>query len=615
MFRKLVVLTFLLTSTICFAADNPTLIGYPENKIMGFRGLDTSSRAPNIEDGRATDLQNVLLSSAFDLKKRYGYSKIIGSLDDYDISSPAVTGIFDSEYSNGSSYTLVFVGNKLKYDNTTSWSTLNVAPYTDMTSGQDYLWKCVMALDNAICTNNYNPVIAVNSTPTKSAFGFTGLSAAPTKVRDLIFFRNYLVVVNTTESATARPTRFRWSDVGSITSWDDDNYYDIASLAGDEIVAVRELYGDLYVIMRKSIWKAALVGGDDIFVFVKMIDNIGAIARDSVQVVNFPDNKLGIVFLSENKHVYVFNGVTVLDAGANIQNTLDSLAASRLQYASAIFDGENYYLSASTSGNSINDTVFVYNTDINEWTKFTQIDANCFARVKESTSVIKTYFGNYKSFVYWLDNTDNVNDIAGAVGVIDSVGTTGITGQATGLQALIDSTMASGTYSGAIVRITSGTAAGEEAIVQYGLPNNTGVVVASSFSTTPDSTSNYSIGDINAYYYSKHYDFADAPRLKAYRGLYFWAAEDSADEVSVSYALDMGSVSGSETKDLAPTSTSLWDSAVWDSAVWGTTGDKFYNTKLKGRGRAIQLRFDQSSIDKDFHLYGFHILADRLDRE
>lgn len=577
---------------------------------MGFRGLNTLSPEPMVEDGRATDILNVKLSPTFDLRKRYGYSVITGTLDDLDFASPAVTGIFDAEYSNGNSWTLAFVGSKLKYDNTTSWA--EVTGTGTITSGQDNQWQCVLALDNAVCTNEVDIPINVSSTPAKSNTSFTGLSNAITKARAVIWYRNYLIFGNTTENSTARPTRFRWSNVGTIGTWTNADFVDIASLSGDEIVAFKELYGELYIFMRKSIWKATLVGGNDVFVFTKVIDGIGAISKGSVQVVSLRENKSAVAFLSEEKKILLFNGVVVEDLGFYIQPTLDNLNASRLQYAVGVFDGKSYYLSASDSGSTTNDLIFENQVEIFEWTKHDQINANAFARVKESTSVIKTYFGNYASFVYWLDNTANMNDVDGATGVADSVGVIDTT-TITGGQIVIDTGLTSGIYTGAIIRITSGTGSGQERVILT--QTSTGVVVTTAFSTNPDSTSNYSIGDINAFYTGKWYDFGDAPRFKAFRGMFMWGEEASSNEVTFSYAEDYSSLIQSTIKSLSPSSSSLWDSALWDVGTWGTTGDKLYTFKLTGRGRVIQPKFEQNQIDKTFHIYGYHFLADRLDRE
>lgn len=610
LFRRFLFLVICsLTISLAFANDNPRLLSWPPGKILGFRGLDTRSSTPTIEDSRATDLLNVKLSQGLNLKKRYGYSVINSTLDDPDTNSPAITGIFDAEYST-TSFTLAFLGNRIKYDNSGVWT--RVPSSATLTDDQDNQTICVMALDNSICINNSDKPIAITSTPTASHLSFSGLSNPITKAKAVIWFRNYLIFGNTTENSTSRPTRFRWSNVGTINTYSDNDFVDIASLSGDEIIAFKELYGDLYIFMRKSIWKASLVGGNDVFVFTKVIDGLGAISKLSVQTIVLPDDRLAVNFLSEDKRILMFNGIVVTDVGYRIQPTLDNLNEARLQYAVGLFDQFSYYLSVSDGGSSTNDIVYDLNIATMEWTKHDQIDANAMARVKESTSLIKTYFSNYEAFIYWLDNPDNINDVDGATGIVDSVGYL-TSGPYTYQQAIIDTGLTAGAWTGAIIRITSGTGQGQESVILSGL--TTGVVVATAFSTTPDSTSNYSIGDINSYYKTKWYDFGDAPRYKAFRGMFFWAKEQSNSSVDTAYAEDFGSDIGSETKSLSPSSSSLWDSAIWDSSVWGTTGDKLYNVQHTGHGRNIRITFSQDDIDKTFELYGFHLLADRLDIE
>ena len=607
--RSVLVSLFLITSV--WAAGNPLLVGHPPQKIMGFRGLDTQSSAPNVEEGRAVDVLNVKLSSALSLQKRYGLDTVNNaSLDDLDMSAPAINGIFDTEYSNGNSWTLVFVGNKLKYDNSGTWAFVHGA--ATITTGQNNQFVCLMALDNAICTNDADKPLQVNSTPTKSEVSFSGLSSPVTKAKAVIFYRNYLIFGNTVEGGTDKPTRFRWSNVGTIGTWSNNDFNDIASLAGDEIIGFQELYGDLYIFMKKSIWKASLVGGNDTFVFNKVIEGVGAIAKNSIRPVSLSQNRLVISFLSEEKKIFLFDGVVVQDIGRIIQPTLDDLSASRLEFATAVHDGQDLFISVTGSGESTNDLLLDFQTEIFEWTKHDQIDANYIARVKESTSLIKTYVGNYNSFVYWLDNPDNYSDVDGATGIVDSVGTLSNIYQ-TGAQIIIDTGLAGGSYTGAIIRITSGTGEGQERLIMSGL--STGVIVASSFSTTLDSTSNYSIGDIDANYYAKWYDFGDASRYKSFRSIFFWAKEASDNQVTVGYAEDFGVELGATIKSLSPSSSSLWDSAVWDTATWGTTGDKLYTVGVKGNGRFFQPRFSNTDIDKSFLIYGFHMLADRLDVE
>lgn len=611
LFRKTIFIWLFLISTV-WAADSNRLITYPPQKLMGFRGLDTSSAAPNIVDGRAKDLQNVKLSRAFDVRKRDGYSVINDTLDDLDIDSPAINGIFDAEYSDGTSWTIAFVGKKIKYDNSGTWTEIGLAHQTPtVTTGQNNQWQCVMALDEAVCTNDTDVPIKINSTPRKDSLAFTGLSNAVTKAKAVTWFRNYLIFGNTFENSVELPTRFRWSNVGTIETWSDDDFSDISSLGGDEIIGFAELYGNLYILLKKSIWKASLVGGDDVFSFSKVVDKVGSIAKGSIQVISFPDGRQSVFFLTEDKHIFSFNGVAIEEIDALVQTTVDDLGAVRLEYAVSVFDGTSYFLCGTNSTGSVNDTCYEYNTEIREWSKTAGINANAMARVKESDSTVKTYFGNYKAFVYWLDNPDLNNDVDGAIGLVDSVGTLSVD-TITGAQIIIDSDLTTGTYTGATIEIVGGTGDGESAVITT--MTSTGVVVASAFSTTPDSTSQYSIGAINAYYDTKWYDLGDATRKKNYKELFYWTAENSNDAVTIDYSNDFKTLIDSKNQTLSPSGgTSLWDTALWDVGTWGSTGDRFNRLDIKGVGRFINFKFTNAEVDESFQIYGFNIVAEALD--
>jgi len=594
-------------STLGWADDSPRHMSYPQNKIMGFLGLDTRSSSPLIQDGRASDLKNIKLSQSFDLTKRFGYSVINDTLDDFSFDSPPITGIFDAKFSTGSNFPIAFIGDKIKYDASGTWT--EITNTSTVTSGKNNQWTCVMALDSAVCTNDTDVPLKIDVTPAATALDVGDLSETLTKTKVLIWYKNYLIHGNTVENSIEKPTRFRWSNVGTTETYSDDDFVDIAELGGDEIVGFAELSGPLYAFFKDDIYRITLVGGNDVFVNNKIIDGIGAASRGSIKNVKLANKQLGIVFLDGRKRIYFFDGIGILDIGARIQPTLDDLNEARLQYSVATYDDENYCLSASTSGSSTNNTVLCYQVEIGEWTKYDQIDANAFGRVKTSAGA-KTYFGNYKSFVYWMDNPDKKNDIDGTTGIVDSVGIVD-TATITGAQFILDSTLPSGVWTGATFKITSGTGAGLEAIIVSSTA--TGVALTNAFATTPDNTSNYSIGAIEADYTTKWYDFGDSSRLKNFRNVYFWAKEDSDNEVTVSYAEDFGDTLGSETKDLSPAGSTLWDIALWDQGTWGSTGDKFDRIRLRGRGRHLELKFENDDIDETFKLYGFHMIADGLD--
>ena len=606
------ILFIFLLATSAYANDNARLVGYPPNKLMGFSGLETRATAPTLQDGNAIIARNVKLSSAFDLKKRDGYSYIVDTLDDLDFDSPSITGIFQGRYSDASLKTFAFVGSKVKYNNSTTWTT--VSGSGTITSGQDNQWKCVMALDSAICTNDVDAPIKISNTPTKSLLNTSSLSDSLDKAKDVIWYKNYLIFGNTVENSVEKPTRVRWSNVGTIETYSDADYTDLSSLAGDEITGFAELYGDLYIFLKFSIWKASYVGGASTYNLDKVIENIGSIARDSIRTIQLSNNRRAIIFLDINKKVFLFDGTNITDIGNIIQPTLDSLNEARYQYSVSTFDGKSYYLSSSSSGSTKNDTILEFQTEIGGWTTSTDINANAIGRVEETTNDIKTYYGNYKSFVYWMDNPDKLSDVCNQAGIVDSIGIVN-TSTITGAQVIIDQGVSwdSSDCTGATVKILSGTGAGEEQVVVAN--TSTGLIVATPFTTDPDSTSVYSIGAINSEYCTKWFDFGDSSRLKGFRSVYLWGEEQSNNYVTVKYSIDFGGVLGSSTLDFSPSANSIWDEALWDQAIWGSTGDVFKTNRLKGEGRYLQLKFTNSNVEEDFHLYGYHLLADVLDRQ
>ena len=609
MLRK--ILIFLLLTSPAFATDSPRLLTYPPQKIMGFRGLDTLSNAPLLEDGRAVDLKNVKLSESFDMRQRDGFNTINDTtLDDLDLSSPAITGIFDATFSNSTSFPIVFLGNKLKYDNSGTWTEIgNSWEASPITTGQDNQWQCVMALDTAICTNDVDVPMEISSTPAKSALDVSDLTDTLTKTKTIAFFRNYFILANTVEAGTERPTRFRWSDVGTTETYQDDNFVDISALAGDEIVGLAEIYGNIYAFLNQAIYKVTLVGGNDIFNFDKVIEGFGAIARDSIRVVRVGNNQSAIIFLNKDKRVFLFNGLVVQDVGKIIQPTLDDINGARIQYAASAYDGKSYYLAVSNGSATTNDRIFEFQVEIGEWTLHTDIDANAMASVRNN-NITKTYFGNYESFVYWMDDPDLVNDVDGALGQVDSVGQDdGVT--ITSAQTIIDAALPTGGYTGAIIKIESGTAVGQESVIID--HTATSLTVATVFTTTPDSTSFYSIGAIDAAYETKWYDLGDSPRKKNFKELFMWAKEASNNEVAITYSKDFSVTIDSVEENLAPATSALWDSGLWDVAKWGTTGDKLHRIDMKGKGRFVSFNFENDSIDESFHIYGYTIIADALD--
>mgnify|MGYP001402947556 FL=1 len=270
---------------------------YPQQGIQTFLGLDDTSAPTQVQDGRAQDIQNVLLDQSKSIRKRYGYSLVGDTCDIPDEAFRAVTGLYYTKFSSGTERIVRTCSTRFQYLNGSVWTTVNGATITYAANNQ-FVWTT--ALDNIIGTNDTNTPLQYNGT-TLTTVSFTGLSNAIQKAKTVAFFKNYLVFANTQEAGTRYSTRIRWSNVGTINTWSDPDFIDIGALGGQEITAMAELYDNLYVFLTDSIYKVSLVGGTDTYQISKVVDGIGCIAKNSFQSITLTNSQNGLVCLDKDK--------------------------------------------------------------------------------------------------------------------------------------------------------------------------------------------------------------------------------------------------------------------------------------------------------------------------
>jgi hypothetical protein len=622
--KKLFLTLLLSLSLVCNANAQEQAKTFPEQGLQVFLGLDDTSSPPIVKDGRAAAIQNITLDNTGQASKRYGYAfySILDTTDLVD-SYEAVTGLYELYLSSGTKYKLATCGSKL-FSVSTAGVKTDITGSATITEGQNYQFIWTSALDYAIGTNGYNPPLKTNGV-TSSALSFTGLSSAVTKAKCVAWWKNYLIFGNTTEGSTAHTTRIRWSNVGTIETWSDNDYVDIATKGGQQIEAMATLYDDLYIFLTDSIYKVSLVGGDELINVGKVSEGIGCIAKNSVKTIGI-GNSEGIIFLSRDKTINFLDGVKVTDISSLIETTTDDLYASRLQYAVAVDDRVNshYYLAVTTGAVDDNNLLLDYHYGIGEWSKHTQIDANAMCIADDANSIPQVYFGNYYSIVYKMNDADLYSDCAGETGIVDAVDSNWSDTES-GVQVLYDSSATLTDVTGAIVRITSGTGSGEEAVivgimdtyvsgsqVLYSNSAVTGILVYPTFTTTPDSTSAYSIGDIPAYYTTKWYDMGSSPLRKNYGEIFVWSTTATSATMQVYYATDFSSTI--ESLDLASTASgSLWGTAIWGTDTWAGMATSLTRLPLNVSGRFIKFKFDEPSIDEPMDLMGYAVIYWGLD--
>ncbi len=585
---------------------------YPQQGVLTFKGLDNKSSPTAVADGRATEILNVKFDVTGALIKRPGYSTVGTVLNVPDSDFTAVQGIYYTKYSSGNTETLaVCDGRWYRYDTDLTpdnWASLNGGgPIT--TSGKNIQFTWTMAFDAIIGTNDEDVPKKYTESGAVVNLDTSDLSASLDAAKCVVFHKNYLIFGNTVENSVEKSTRFRWSNVGTFETWDDVDFIDIAALGGQEIEAFGILYDNLYVFLTDSIYQVSLVGGDEIWKVTLVVDGIGCVAKNSVQSIILTNNQQGLIFLTKDKKVYFFNGLIAQYISILIEETMNDLLASRLQYAVSSENGTDYYLATSFGGVTENNLILDFQYQIGEWSLFDQIDANAMARVFDVNVIEQTYFGQYGGFVSKMDDTSTVNDVFGVTGTVSGVDVY-TTSTASSIQIIYDNTSPFTTSGliGGIMKITSGTGSPQERRIVWN--TTSGIVVETPFTTTPDTTSVYSVGAIDGFYVSKWYDMGDPARLKSFGELWWWAtAESVGEDIDVTYATDFSADISTQSVSLSgDTSDAVWGSAVWGVSFWGGTDAIFRQTKFENTGRYLKFKFQNDDIDENFTIYSTNIL-------
>lgn len=587
---------------------------YPATGLQVFLGLDDTSAPTQVADGRAQAIQNVQLGIGADARKRPGLD-LIGT-DGIDTNEDAgfcdVAGLTYAPFIGGTERIVAICGRQSAYFDTTlspaDWTSILPTPQGYIfTPAQNTQFVFKPALSQLIATNDVDPPYQWDGTATGQwqQVSYTGLTNPIQRAKTVSFFRNFLIFGNIQEGGTRYPTRVRWSNVGTINTWTVADNQDIDAPAGQELNCMGELSGDLYLGFTSSLYRMSFVGGSFTFNFTKVSDSVGCVAKNSMQQITLQNAQTGLIFLDRQSRVYFSNGGAPVEVSALIHGTMDGFNLSRLPYAVSAEDGERYFLCVTGSGATANNTCLDFNYYIGEWSKHTfGININAMAKVRDSTGATQVYIGSTESFLYQLTKTSLDNDVGGFTGTIDAVSSyVGLTEST--LQVLYDADQAftvSGLV-GAPIELVGGTASGLTAVIVDN--TSTGLVVTPTFSTTPDTTTTYSTGAIDAFYTTKWYHLGSPVHLKQDAELYLWADADIGSTLDVGYAFDFQSNTAVATASLTPATGSLWGTGIWGTAVWGGGSIVFRNLPLNDDGRYVRYNFAEDDVNENFRMHGF----------
>jgi hypothetical protein len=380
----------------------------PDRSFANNKGLLDRTSPLQRPDGTASVINNITLDNRGELDKRNGYT-FLGNLN----ASP-VTGGEAHTYNDGHTDFIVIIGTGIYRTTNTFGST-----YTDITGTNTITATASNQAQSAglndvhvFCNQTDQPFYVPttgNAIPLYNTL-FQGAKACTT-------YGSYLVIANTKETSVVYASRIRWSDINSPNSFPVLNFIDIEPNDGDKIVSLVSFGDSVYIFKQRSIYQMAITGldGPDAFIIRPLARNIGAWAKNSVKVV--PGQ--GVFLLAQNTVYQISATGGIVPIGDPIQITINSI--SRAMWANAVaavYPKRNqYWVAVSTTSDSINHLVLVYDYIQRSWTTYSGMNVNMLSQALDSTGDNVLISGDYVGNVYKQDTgtSDNPAGVATAI--------------------------------------------------------------------------------------------------------------------------------------------------------------------------------------------------------
>ena len=360
-------------------------------------GLNSASGQLNVSDAESSSLQNIDFDKFGSIFSRNGYTVL---------NSTAITNTPNSDglywFNFGSSpirYAINVADGKLfKMDSLDgTWDDITGA----VTITPDNLCDFETYLDNLLVTNNTD--LPFRWAGTGNAVAMT-VPANLTRAKCVKSFQNYTILANVTVLATDYTSRFYWSTIKTIDTWDAADYIDVNPNDGQAITRILVLGDRLIIYKTNSIYIALFTGDTNLpFNVYKTNSSVGCVAPFSIQEV---DN--GHVFLSYDG-LYFFDGLNSYKISDKIGDVITGLNRNKLTHCTSMFqrDKDTYWLGCASSSSATNDTVITWNITLTAFSKYKGINASSMSIFLVNGVQEQPYFADYGGYTYRADNGDD----------------------------------------------------------------------------------------------------------------------------------------------------------------------------------------------------------------
>lgn len=381
-----------------------TSFGFSE-EVLFFQnngGLNSKSSPVNIKDNEGTDLLNINLDTDGAIKKRSGYINFGNQL------SHEINGLAEHVLANQTRYMMACARGIYKMDSVDgTWD--DVTGTTNLTVGNNVYFNRYN--DIMLMTNNTDRVQqwnGVSNATDNDVYNDINLESA----QDVANYKDRVFLANVVIGGVRYPNRVYYSDIGDVTVWNGDNFYQIGNDARDSISRIINFGGYLYVVKKRSVWRLRATGDTTIpFNFERTYATEGCISPGSLQEI---ENVL--IYLS-NKGIVMFDGNRSEVISYRIQPTIDAFDQSVILKAqSGVYRELNQYW-LSIENDSTADRVIIFDYYNKAFLLHNGINASALLSIRNTSQEEVFVTGDADGYAYLQDEglNDYPNGVATAI--------------------------------------------------------------------------------------------------------------------------------------------------------------------------------------------------------
>ncbi len=403
-------LAFLLLCSPVFGATDLQ----PFNFLKNSGGLNTTAAPTSLEANEAQDLQNIDFNEFGAIKKRQGYDTLNSTAL---TGATQVTGLFQYRLNDGTSkFVTTHDDNFYKMD--TSGGVPD-GTWDDITSGETITaanrFSFATIRNITIATNGENLVFKYDAVGSPNDLTQLSVPTGLTKAKYVVGFKERTILANVTVSGTAHPSRFYFSNIGTLETWIDTRFIDVQPNDGQEIKGIAVLGERLVILKDFSIYNVLFTGDADVpFIVRKSASDVGTVSHWSIT-----DIKNNLAFLAPDG-IYVYNGSESVKISDKIEKTLGEFTTSALSDTVGVnYRTLNQYWLTFADISSSTDTIIIWDYANNAFAKHTGILASVLTILYDGNNLERLYHGDYKGFVY-ENNTGNCDKPEGVETAIDA---------------------------------------------------------------------------------------------------------------------------------------------------------------------------------------------------